>query len=120
MVESITARDFRDAIYIFASADMFTLMMCGFALTMDNFSVFWECWNIDILISIWFGAACVAVGIVRPFVGSSFVQQREILHICSLPSAIRVQTCQNCSLAIIQAFFPEFDRILNNNLFSFS
>lgn len=75
------------------------LLVIYFTTRIDHFDVFWQCpgrGNWAITYSMIF--ICLVLGIVRPFVDSSFVQPREILHIRPLPSAISVGVCEDCSL----------------------
>lgn len=78
------------------------LLLLTFTFAIDDFDVVWQCpgltnWSIVT----WVGYICLAIGIARPFVDSSFVQPREILHISSLPPSIIVGTCEDCCLAMV-------------------
>lgn len=79
------------------------LLLLDFALGLDNFDVVWRCpggmTNDVAQETLYF--ICLAIGIARPFVDSSFVQPREILHLRSLPPSIHVVKCEDCSLAMV-------------------
>lgn len=70
-------------------------------INMAYVDVFWSCSDRTESLGRWIATMGLLAGTVRPFADSSFIHQREILHLHPVPPNFELGQCQNCSLVVM-------------------